>query len=291
MSQMFTTILSVLLMGFLPVGGISSGDQVALSRLDVSAPLPLLASTSLLMRLPTPLSASGVLISDLGSGQALFSVNARFHRPIGSLTKLMTALLITERHELSEIVTVPVGIESTQGSVIHLVPGERYSVGDLLTALLVPSANDAATALAIFHSGSRSAFVEAMNARTRELGLRDTSYANPEGLDDPSQWSTPQDLTWLASFVLRRPELKRRLSLSTAVIRSLGGREITLQTTNLLLRSNGPVIAGKTGTTDEAGQCLLTVVREGKREFVTVLLGSRERWSDMRSLLAALPVF
>ncbi|MFA6523841.1 MAG: serine hydrolase [Candidatus Peribacteraceae bacterium] len=287
---MFATILSVLLMGLLPVGGISSGDQVALSRLAVSAPLPLLASASVLMRLPSPLSASGILLTDLGSGQALFSVNARHRRPTGSLTKLMTALLIAEHHELSEVVTVPADVALTQGSVVHLVPGERYTVGDLLTALLVPSANDAAAALAVFHSGSRSAFVEAMNERAGELGLRDTSYANPEGLDDPAQWSTPQDLTWLASFVLRRPELERRLSLSSAVIQSLGGREIALQTTNLLLRSNGPVVAGKTGTTDDAGQCLLTIVREGQREFVAVLLGSRERWADMRSLLAALPV-
>lgn len=205
---------------------------------------------------------------------------------MGSLAKLLTALLIVEHHDLGEIVTVPEGIERTQGSTVGLKPGEQYTVGDLLTALLVASANDAAETLAFFHAGSDQAFVVAMNERARVLGLRNTSFANPAGLDDPGQESTPRDIAWLAVFVLQRQTLRARMGLPSASITPLGGHPLTFMHTHAMLGEGG-IVAGKTGTTDAAGQCLFSLVRRGGREYVTVILGSRNRYADMRAILRA----
>lgn len=285
---MFGPLLSVLLLGMLPVATVPPADQAALSGLSIAAPLPPTASASTLLDLSRRVSATGAIIADLDSGQMLFGKHARRPRAMGSLTKLMTALLIAEHHRLDEVVTVPEGIEKTVGSVVHLRAGERFTVGDLLTALLVPSANDAAQTLAIFHSGSIPAFVAEMNERARILGLRNTSYANPAGLDDPQQWSTPQDLAWLAAYVLRVEPLRERLSLPRAEIRSGAGRVISFESTHALLREPGPVVAGKTGTTEEAGQCLLSIVQEKQRAYVVVLLGSQGRYADMHAVLGVL---
>jgi D-alanyl-D-alanine carboxypeptidase (penicillin-binding protein 5/6) len=275
-------------MGLLPVASAPSLNQIALGDLSIAAPLPLSASASTILSLKSRVTASGVLITDLSSGQILLAINPDKRRPMGSLTKLMTALLIVENHAMNEIVTVPKSVEQVSGSLAHLRPGDQYTVGDLLSALLVPSGNDAAVTLAEFHSGSQEAFTQEMNDRARTLGLQNTSYANPDGLDAPNEWSTPRDLAWLASYVLGQKQILRRMSLPETVIHSVGGRALTLQNTHLLLHEPGPVVAGKTGTTDGAGQCLLSIVREGEREYVVVLLGSHERYADMRVVLSVL---
>ncbi len=287
---MFSIVLSVLLMGMLPVAGPPSPDQAALQSLNIAAPLPLSGSASLLLdNLGQRLTASGVVVMDLATAQTVYERHADIPRPMGSLTKLMTALIIVENHGMEEVVTVPAEAAGTPGSSAHLVPGEQYMVGDLLKALLVPSANDAARTLAVFHAGSEEEFVMQMNARARMLGLRSTSFANAAGFDDSEQYTTPRDLAWLAAFVLQKPELRQRLSLPSASIRSLEGRVMGFPNTNVLLRPGSAVEAGKTGTTDAAGQCLFSLVHEGGREEIVVLLGSRSRFSDMRSVMAVLP--
>jgi D-alanyl-D-alanine carboxypeptidase (penicillin-binding protein 5/6) len=285
---MYASLLSVFLMGMLPVAGAPSLDQVTLQGLPISAPLPLTASLTAIDTLQQRLTASGLIVTDLESGQTVVEVNANRRRPMGSLTKLMTALIIAENHAMNEVVTVPKEAQRIGGSVAHLRAGERYTVGALLSALLIASANDAATTLALYHSGSEKAFVEEMNARAQELGLKNTSYANPHGLDAPGEWSSPRDLAWLASFVLRTHSIEARMSSPEASISSIGGRSITLENTHALLHQQSPVIAGKTGTTEAAGQCLLSIVRQGKRDYIVVLLGSHERYADMRIVLSVL---
>ncbi len=285
---MLGAVLSVLLFGMLPAQSFSAVDQLALHSITVAAPLPLSGSASELLSLPQGISASGVLIEDLESGQRLVARNAENKRSIGSLTKLMTALLITENHSMDEVVTVPKDISKVEGSVAHLRPGDRYTVGNLLTALLVDSANDAAATLAQYDGGSVDIFVAKMNERAEELGLRDTLFATPDGMDRLNQWSTAQDVAWLAQFDLRHPEIRSRMSMPRATIQDIAGHQQTMQNTHELLHDPGPVIAGKTGTTGEAGQCLLSIVQEGRREYIVVLLGSNSRYVDMRMVLRGL---
>jgi D-alanyl-D-alanine carboxypeptidase (penicillin-binding protein 5/6) len=127
-----------------------------------------------------------------------------------------------------------------------------------------------------------------MNERAKSLGLTGTSFANATGFDSTEQFSTARDVANLATFALHIPELRARLSLSNAAVTSREGTRIVLEQTHQLLKTDTPVIAGKTGTTDAAGQCLMSVVREKDRDYLVVLLASRERYRDMQILLSVL---
>lgn len=285
--QSLPLVLSIFLMGVLPLSSVPAPSASTLAALPLSAPALTDMQEFPGKRLAKILSASGVVILDVQSGQELFIRHAGKRRPVGSLTKMMTAIVIAESHGMDEIVTIPKGIEDTDGSTVHLPPGSHFTVGDLLSALLIPSANDAAETLARFHSGSRTAFVDEMNARAAMLGLDDTLFADPSGLDDASR-STPRDMGRLASFALRNPEIRSRMSTARATIRSAEGQSLTLEHTHALLGKDDAVIAGKTGTTNAARQCLVSLVVEHGREYVVVLLGSRERYVDMRAVLRVL---
>lgn len=285
---MLGEVLSVLLMGVIPVWG---GGSAVPPAFPLTVEPPFAAGMQLLTSIQggDALSASGVVITDLRSGQTLYARDGQVRRPMASLTKLMTALLIAEQHGLDEWVKVPSDIGSVEGTVAKLPPGHQFTVGDLLKAVLVGSANDAAVTLARFHSGNEEAFVVEMNERAKVLGLHNTSFANPVGFDADQQWSTPQDIAWLSTFVLRREELRSRLSLHQATIRSKTGTSVAVEQTHQLLRdASSSVVAGKTGTTVAAAECLVSVVQEGDREILVVLLGSRHRYGDMHTLLSIL---
>lgn len=284
---MFQSVLAVLLFGMMPVGSGGPVSTLDAALLQVNSPSPLAADVLPDALKNKVLTASGVTIVDLETAQPLFAKNEDVRRPIASLTKLMTAVLIVEHHELSEWVTVPKTITTIPDSV-HLTPGQHFRVGELLTAMLVSSSNEAAYTLAVFHSGSESAFAVEMNERAKSLGLAGTSFANATGFDSTEQWSTARDVANLATFALHIPELRARLSLSNAAVTSREGTRIVLEQTHHLLKTDTPVIAGKTGTTDAAGQCLMSVVREKNRDYLVVLLASRERYRDMQVLLSVL---
>lgn len=282
-------------MGMVPVWGML--EQPAALSHEIRIAAPAATQPEDLAILDTTLTASGVVIVDLDSGQTLYERSVETARPMASLTKLMTALLIVEKHGLHEIVTVPRDIDAVQGTVAHLPAGEQFTVGDLLSALLVMSANDAAVTLAEFHSGSVDAFVKTMNDRAIELGLTDTSYENPAGLDAPTQKSSPRDLAWLTMFVMRFPEVADRMSSPSAKLYSVSGKTITVYHTHQFIRegntltadvSGEAIIAGKTGTTDAAGQCLLSIVEAHGRRYIAILLHSRDRYADMQRVLEAL---
>lgn len=288
---MFAPVLSVLLMGMVPVLGVQTTDSLALSSLRIASPSPLLAAESpRTLKLTDTFSASGILVMDFDSGQVLFERDARVARPMASLTKLMTALLIAEKHDLNEWVTVPKGISAVDGTVAYLPEGQQFTVGDLLTALLVSSANDAAQTLAVHHSGSVGAFVEEMNERSRSLGLKQTSFSNPVGLDAEYQWSTPRDIAWLSTFAMRNPEILSRMGMRGARIQSKQGQPIYLTHTHALMHADTAVLAGKTGTTNGANQCLMSLVKGGERRYLVVLLNSLQRYKDMQEIIDALDV-
>ena len=285
---MYGSLLSVLLMGMIPVWGMPSAANTDIGQMTVAVPLNRGGSGTGFLTLGRRLTASGIIIMDLDSGQTLFDRNADATRPMASLTKLMTAILITEHHSLSEMVTIPADIEDVSGTVAHLPAGDQLSVGDLLSVLLIDSANDAAVTLARFHSGSLSAFVTEMNARARVLGMKSTVYANPTGLDSPTQHTSPRDLAWLTMTALRMPAIAERMSTRGLQIVTMKGKTIYLTHTHALLHADTAVKAGKTGTTDAAGECLLSVVNTNQHHYVVVLLRSRDRYADMRVVLDTL---
>lgn len=297
---MYGSLLSVLFLGMLPAwgGGTTVTDFGAL--LGVAPPS--LVTPQHFDSLNESLTASGVVIVDLDSGQTVYEHGADKPRPMASLTKLMTALLIIENHALDEIVSIPPKAADVVGTDVRLPINNRFSVGDLLSALLIPSANDAAYALAMYDAGSMEDFSEKMNQRAKELGLTETSYENSIGFDDTKQQSSPRDLALLAMTVLRHDAIRERMSLQQASIRSLEGNIVALYHSHQLLdvpltasvtgsgsqTGNAIIRAGKTGTTDDAGQCLLSIVEARGRRYVAVLLHSKDRYADMRAILLSL---
>lgn len=236
---------------------------------------------------PPSVRAHAVVVADGATGEILFDRNAVRRLPIASITKIMTALVTLEHARPSERVTVTGPAPSIGESTIHLRVGERIRVRDLLAAALVQSANDAAYALASYvGDGNVKGFVRLMNERAGELGLADTRFVRPDGLDVPRHYSSALDVLDLSREAMRLPLFRRLVRLRGG--RIAGGRSLYAWNDLLRTRSYPGLIGVKTGHTDAAGW---SQVAAAKREGVTmyaVLLGSptrTQRNKDLAELL------
>jgi D-alanyl-D-alanine carboxypeptidase (penicillin-binding protein 5/6) len=241
---------------------------------------------------PPSVEAAGALLVDLSAGQVLLERSSDAPLPIASLTKVMTALLVLERdgRRLDRLVRVDVAAVFGRGdygasSTLGLRAGERITVRGLLGGLLLGSANDAAEALAIDAAGSVSAFVDRMNARARELGMRRTSFASPHGLDDRGR-STAADLARLLAVALEEPVFRTLVAERTVTIRSTDARPRRIQNRNVLLWLLRGATGVKTGSTPGAGFCLIATARRDGRELAAIVLGGDDEvFSDAAALL------
>ena len=246
------------------------------------------------LRTPAPttqapeVGAGSAVLVDLDTGQVLFELDRHERRPIASLTKIMTALLVVERAGLTDVVTVSEGAASGQVSGISglgLEPGERIRVNELLYALLLQSANDAALALAEHVSGSVDSFVEAMNARAEQLGMTRTMFASPNGLDD-SGYSSAGDLVRLSRAALRSRGFASVVATRFHTVESLDAEPRIVQNRNVLLWLYPGAIGVKTGFTSPAGFCVVAGAQRGDERLLAVVLGEPgEPFSDAASLL------
>ncbi len=235
---------------------------------------------------PTPdISANGVIIFEPYSGSILYSKNADQSIPLASLTKLMTALVALETFQLDQELTVQT--ENTiEGNRMKLVSGEKILVRDLLAGLLIFSGNDAAMTLANNDPNGYSNFLEKMNSTARKLGMNQTSFENPTGLDSENQFSSAHDIAILTKEILLQPEIARILGEQMREVKSTDGQFThTLYTTNELLGKIAGLTLGKTGSTLLAGECLMTVVERNEKKLVTVVMGSQARFDDTQVLI------
>jgi serine-type D-Ala-D-Ala carboxypeptidase (penicillin-binding protein 5/6) len=222
---------------------------------------------------PAVPTADAAIVVDGRNGEVMFAKNADSRRAIASTTKLMTALLALERARPREVFTAPPYNALPPESRIDLQAGERMTVHDLLEALLLESANDAAVTLAEGIAGSREAFVAEMNERAAQLGLDDTSYANPIGLDDPANYSTARDLADLSLRLMRRPRFRRIVDMPEAQLES-GARPRVVDNRNDLVARYPWVTGIKTGHTIQAGDVLVGSARKGGgARVISVVLG------------------
>jgi D-alanyl-D-alanine carboxypeptidase (penicillin-binding protein 5/6) len=234
---------------------------------------------------PPPVAARAYVVENAATGEVLAARAPTERLPMASITKLMTVLVTLEHEPLSHVVTVARAPAAVGESTINLRAGERLTVRDLLEAALIQSANDAADALAydVGH-GNVGAFVAMMNARARRLGLRDTHFTRPDGLDAPGHYSSARDLTLLARVVMHQAAVRRIVRERTATI--AGDR--VLHTWNDLLGTFPGLYGVKTGHTAAAGWCEVGAVRgRGFSIYVTVL-GSptrAQRNADLATLL------
>ena len=236
---------------------------------------------------PPPISAPAAIVVEESTGDVAYRLNAGERRPVASTTKLMTALLALRRSRLDETFVAPPYSPAPAESRINLRTGEALTVRDLLRALLLASANDAAVTLARGVAGTTEDFVRAMNREARRLGLRDTSYSNPIGLDDPSNYSTARDLAAL-TLVLRRSAFARRTTdLERATLRS-GARVRRIVSRNDLLEEEEWVDGVKTGYTSSAGYVLVGSATRGPVTVVSVVLGEPSEAARDRDSLSLL---
>lgn len=254
------------------------------------SPFPSALHTPEPSRRPPEISAPSAILADLDSGQVLYEKAADEPRPIASLTKIATALLVMERTQPQDVVTVSAraaGDGLTPGiSELGLVEGERITVGSLLYALLLQSANDAALALAEHVSGTVEDFVRAMNARVRRLGARDTRFASPSGLDDAGV-STARDLVRITRAAYRLPGFASIVATRTKQIPAPEGiPPRVVQNRNVLLWLYPGAVGVKTGFTSRAGYCVVAAAeRDGVRLVAVVLGAPRDAFSDAAALL------
>lgn len=207
--------------------------------------------------------------------------------PPASLTKMMSGLLVIERRRpLDSPVRISAHAAAAPRSRLGLKRGEVWAVGQLLTAMLVVSSNDACRALAEWHSGSEAAFVGAMNRRARALGMRHTHFVNACGFDAAGHRSTADDLARLARAAMAEPEYALRAGRARAeIVRADGRRRLLVDNHNLLIGRAEGVIGVKTGFTLGAGKCLVALARRGEREVLLVMLHGRDRWWDAQRAL------
>ena len=231
-----------------------------------------------------PVQASAYLVVDARTGDVLASKNAHARLPIASITKLMTVYLTLQRHRLSDVVTVDPRAAAVGEESIDLEGGEQLTVRDLLEGALIQSANDAADALALADAPSFPAFAQLMNQAAAKLGLNDSHFVRPDGLDAPGEYSSAADVTRLARIVMRTRFVRDTVDRQSATI--AGGR--TLHTWDDLLTLFPATFGVKTGHTDGAGWCQVAAARgEGTTVYAT-LLGSpsrTQRNADLESLL------
>lgn len=231
------------------------------------------------------------ILIDEDSGTVLYEKNANESRPIASITKIMTLLLAFEALEagkvsLSDIVPVSEHAYHMGGSQIWLEPGEQLTLDEMLKAICISSANDAAVAVAEFIGGSEPVFVERMNARAKELGMQSTTFRNACGLDEDGHLSTARDVAIMSrEMLLNHPEIE---NYCTVWMDTLRGGATQLVNTNKLLKSYNGITGLKTGTTGKAGVCISASASRDDLRLIAVVLGSssgKERFAAATSLL------
>ena len=223
------------------------------------------------------LSATAAILMDADSGEILYEKDAGRRMRIASTTKIMTALVALDRARLTDTITVTAA-HMVEGSSMYLKPGETVTVEELLYGLMLCSGNDAALALADCCGGLEE-FVQAMNDKAAALGMQDTSFANPNGLDDEAHYSTARDMAVLAAYAAQNPTFRRICSTRTATV---GSRTMTNH--NKLLSQLEGCIGMKTGYTKAAGRTLVSCAQRDGCRLVAVTLCDGNDWADHKSL-------
>ncbi len=232
------------------------------------------------------LQASSALSVDLETGKTLWARQSTTPLPIASLTKLMTVLVILDQYSPDELVTVDKRAITVEPAKIYLLANEKISVRELIKAILIKSANDAALALAYHDSNTLEEFATKMNAKAAQLGMGNSNFINPTGFDAPGQYSTAEDLAILARAIYKNSLIREYAQLTTGTATSVdGAQKHELNTTNDLLSSYLKVWGLKTGTTELAGQCLISIVESPTgQKILNVILNSPNRFTESKIL-------
>ncbi len=235
------------------------------------------------------LSAHSAVLYDATHSRRLFGKNIHSRVLPASTAKVMTALLVLEKLSLDRVVTVSRRAALPPPSKLNLRAGEQYKAAELLYGLLLNSANDASVAIAEAVAGSEWEFVQLMNRRARQLGAKNTKFANSSGLPTPkvSQYTTAYDMYLIFREALKYPVFRQAIHSSHKTIRSLDGRKIYLKSHNnsLFMGDWKRKVYGKTGYTRSAGPCFVGTIKKGERTLIIAVFKSSRRWDYIKYIL------
>ena len=233
------------------------------------------------------LNARIALIYDRASGRIIYEKNGNKQTPMASTTKILTSIVILENADLKETVTIGSKAAGTGGSRLGLKKNDKITVNDLLYGLMLRSGNDAAVALALHVGGSIEGFADMMNKKAEELGLTNSHFVVPHGLDNEGHYTTAYELAKMADYALNIPKFKEIVSSKSATI-YINGYPKAINNTNNLLGSVSGVYGVKTGFTNGAGRCLASSCKRGELDIITVVIGANtnnQRTADTKELI------
>lgn len=206
--------------------------------------------------------------------------------PPASLTKVLTALIVLESASPAAVVTITQASAEQTGSRLKLRTGDSFLVRDLLAAMLIRSANDAAHALGVHLAGNEAAFAKMMNQRVAKLGLRNTHFTNAAGHDHPQHYSTANDLARIAQEALKYPMFRELVATAQYTIKPLNRDEsYPMENSNKLLTKYEGMLGVKTGYTSKAGRCLIALAERDGQQVLLVLLNAPQRWESAAAML------
>lgn len=236
---------------------------------------------------PLPqVSATAAVLIEASTGKVIGGKNAHKRMPMASTTKIMTALVAIENSNIDDVVSISPLAVGIEGSSVYLYEGERLTIKDLLYALLLESANDAATAIAIAVGGSVEGFAALMNQKAAELQLQDTHFTNPHGLDDPEHYTTALELAKIAAAAMKSDIFKSIVSTYkiTIPLNETEGVRLLINH-NKLLKSYKGATGIKTGYTKKSGRCLVSAAEHDGVELIAVTLNAPDDWQDHKNML------
>ncbi|OGE64242.1 hypothetical protein A3I48_01745 [Candidatus Daviesbacteria bacterium RIFCSPLOWO2_02_FULL_36_7] len=235
------------------------------------------------------ISAKAAIITDTKNGQVLYSKNIHEKLPIASLTKVMTVLIALEHKRMDDVFTVSQSAADMEPDKMLLIAGEKLTLRELLDGIFLVSANDAAELLAEQTTGDRTEFIKLMNEKAKQLGMKDTYFANPTGLDEDTNntYSTVYDLAILTRYLIKHfPEVVDISSTEHIYLPITSDHQDYDMYSGINLLTTYPGVVGfKTGYTAEAGLTLINLTRKEGHEVIGVLLGSGDRRDEARDLL------
>ncbi len=231
-------------------------------------------------------SAKAAAVINGDTGELIYSENADERLPMASTTKIMTALLLCENADLNEEITVTADMLRVEGSSMGLLAGDRVTYHDLLYGMMLASGNDAANVTAISLGGSVQKFAEMMNEKAEELGLKDTHFVTPSGLDADGHYTTAKELALLAAYALKNEDFAEAAASESAVL-NYGNPPYrrSLTNHNKMLKLFDGAVGVKTGFTKKSGRCLVSAARRDGKLAVAVTLNDPDDWNDHANLL------
>lgn len=247
------------------------------------------ASVALCNAAAPDITAKSAILIDAKTGQILYDKNSSLRCAPASTTKILTAIIAIESGRLDEEVKVSARAAGTGGSSLYLYAGQIITLRELVTGLMMRSGNDAAVAIAEHLAGSVNGFVEIMNQRAQLLGAYNSHFRNPNGLNAPGHYSTAFDLAWMARYALTNPIFADVVSTKETNIEWLDrkghNQDRNLRNTNRLLWMFEEADGVKTGTTSQAGPCLVASATRDNQKLIAVVLHDHSRWYDSMKLL------